>query len=242
VLVYLVRRNACKKVKVSNQCAGNVDGLVTFCSATTHILNVVRQHLTTTRNMTEETKNTIHDLAVKKIIADFDFIKEKSNGETIYGFGLGIVGDITGFFSAGNTIESIKRKLTQDGEEFDSSDLWYISEWEYEGTNDNTLYKFLATFIYDIEDGKYESAMKDYEDTLIKALKTCDKKGIFGKGEERENIIVYLHYADATDENVDDNSSEQINPENIHSLFKQRWNDENNNLTKIILEKTENIA
>ncbi len=192
--------------------------------------------------MTEEIKKRIHDLAVKQIIADFDSIKEKSNGETIYGFGLGIVEDITGFFSSGNTLESVKRKRTQDGEEFDSSDLWYISEWEYEGTDDNTLYEFLATFIYDIEDGKYESAMKDYENTLIEALKTCDKKGIFGKGEERENIIVYLHYADAADEDVDDKSSEQINPKNIHSLFRKRWNDKENNLTKIILEKTKNIT
>ena len=188
--------------------------------------------------MTEEIKNHIHDLAVKQIIADFQLIKEKSIGETIYGFGLGIVGDITGFFSAGNTIESLKRSLINSAEEeIDPSDFWCISEWEYEGIDDNTLYEFLATFIYDIEDDMYNSVMKDYETTLIKALKSCDKKGIFGKGKEREDIIVYLHYADAHDENMDDISSEQINPKNKHLLFKERWNDEKNNLTKIIQEK-----
>ncbi|WP_271785380.1 hypothetical protein [Aquimarina algiphila] len=31
-----------QKTKISNQCADNVDGLVTFCPATTHILNVVK--------------------------------------------------------------------------------------------------------------------------------------------------------------------------------------------------------
>jgi len=187
--------------------------------------------------MTETIKKKIHDLAVQQIIADFAYIQEKSKGETIYGFGLGIVGDITGFFSAGNTIESIQRKLTQNKEKFHASEIWYISEWEYSGTDDNTLYQFLAAFIDDIEDEKYDAAMKDYEKTLIKALKTCDEKGIFGTKEERENIIVYLHYADATNEDIDDNSSEQINPKNIHMLFKERWNDEKNNLTKLIIEK-----
>lgn len=191
--------------------------------------------------MTEDIKCKIHDLAVKQIIADFDQIKEKSIGETIYGFGLGIVGDITGFFSAGNTIESIKRTLIKNGEYFDSSDLWYISEWEYEGTDDNRLYEFLATFIYDIKDDKYDLAIKDYENMLIKALKTCDKKGVFGKGKERESIIVYLHYADATDEDIDEISSEQINSKNSHLLFKERWNDGKNNLTKIILEKIKTL-
>jgi len=50
--------------------------------------------------MTEEIINTIHDLAVKQIIADFKQIKEKTKGETLYAFAIGIVGDITGFFSA----------------------------------------------------------------------------------------------------------------------------------------------
>ncbi len=193
--------------------------------------------------MTEEIKNKIHDLAVKQIIADFEQIKQKSIGETIYGFGLGVVGDITGFFSAGNTIESLKKSIIEYGDkEIDESDFWCISEWKYEGTDDNTLYEFLATFIYDIEDEKYDSVRKDYENTLIKALKTCDEKGVFGKGKEREDIIVYLHYADAHDEDIDDISSGQINSEMSHLLFKERWNDEKNNMTKIIMRKIKNVA
>ena len=61
--------------------------------------------------MNEETKNTIHDLAVKQITTDFELIKKKTNKETLYGYAIGIVGDITGFYSAGNTIESLKRTL-----------------------------------------------------------------------------------------------------------------------------------
>lgn len=188
--------------------------------------------------MIEEVKNKIHDLAVKQIMADYQLIKEKSAGETIYAFGLGIVGDITGFFSAGNTLEA----LIRNSDDLDPSDFWYISEWEYEGTDDNTLYEFLATFIYEIEDDSYDSVMKEYERILINALKTCDEKGIFGKGKEREEIVVFLQYADATDETIDDTSSKQVNPPNIHLLFKERWNSEKNNLTKILMSKLDNIS
>lgn len=182
--------------------------------------------------MTEETKNKIHDLAVKQIITDFKLIKEEAElkGESLYGYAIGIVGNITGFFSAGNTIESLKRTLNKYKEKnFHPSYYWSIPEWEYSGDNNNCLYKFLSTFIYDIEDNKYKSTIKDYENTLIRALKTCNEKGVFGKGKERENIIIYLQYADATNENIDEIASEQINPKNIHLLFKKRWNSKENN-------------
>ncbi len=187
--------------------------------------------------MTEERKNKIHDLAVKQITSDFKFIKEKSLGESIYGFGLGLVGDITGFFSAANSIESLQRKLIEEDDKDDISSFWYISEWEYEGTKDNTLYEFLATFIYDIKEDKYDSVMKDYENVLIKALQTCDKKEVFGIGKDRDDIIVYLHYADATDEDLDNISSKQINRPYSHNLFKERWNTEKDNLTKVVKKR-----
>jgi len=137
----------------------------------------------------------------------------------------------------------LKRTLiSYKNDDFDPSYFWNIPEWEYEGIDDNTLYKFLATFIYVIEDEKYESVMKDYENTLIEALKTCEKNEVFGKGKVRESIIVYLQYTDATDEEVDDISSKQINPKNIHSLFKERWNSETNNLTKTITNKIKTLS
>ncbi len=191
--------------------------------------------------MTEEIKTRIHELAVRQIVADFQSIKEKCIGESIYGFGLGLVEDITGFFSAANTVESLKRKLLEEDDKDDISSFWLISEWGYEGTDDNTLYEFLATFIFNIEDGKYESAVKDYEEVLTNALKTCDEQGVFGKGQERENIIVYLHYADAANEDLDDISSEQINSTASHQLFKERWNSEKDNLTKVIQRKIDEL-
>jgi hypothetical protein len=193
--------------------------------------------------MTQEIKNKIHELAVNQIITDFEYIKEQSKGETLYGFGLGMVEDITGFFSAGNTINTIKESILKNGDdEFHESYIWYISEWKYFGIDNNTLYEFLATFIDDIEDEKYDSYRKEYEKILMQALKTCDEKGVFGKDKEREDLIIYLHYADAYDEDIDELSSEQINPKGMHLLFKERWNDKKNNLTKIILEKARNIA
>ncbi len=188
--------------------------------------------------MNEEIKNKIHDLAVKQIIEDFELIKEKTKNETLYGYAIGIVGDITGFFSAGNTVESLNRTLIRyEEKDFHPSSFWCIPEWEYSGIGDNEV----STFINGIKDEEYDSTMKDYENTLIRALKTCENKGVFGIGKERENLVIYLQYADATDEDIDDISSEQINPKNIHLLFKERWNDKANSLTKIITEKVKTL-
>lgn len=194
--------------------------------------------------MTKEIKDKIHDLAVKQIINDFAHIKEitDSKKEDLYGYAIGIVGDITGFYSAGNTIESLNRTLIRYEEsDFHPSYFWYIPEWEYTGIDDNELYKYLSTFIYDIPDGQYANVMRDYENTLIKALKTCNTNGVFGNGKEREKIVIYLQYSDATDEDIDDIASEQVNPKNIHLLFKNRWDNQTNNLTKEIMEKLKKL-
>ncbi len=193
--------------------------------------------------MTEDRKNKIYELAVNQITKDFMAMKEKANSknEKLYGFGIGIVGDITGFFSAGNSVESLVRVLVVYGEEFDPYYIWGISEWGYQ-EGDNTLYQYLETFIYDIEDDNYNSERRDYENILIKALKTCSENGVFGIGEERESIVVYLHYADAFDEDIDDVSSAQINSKASHTLFKDRWNEETHSLTNVIQEKVKALS
>ncbi len=192
--------------------------------------------------ITKEIENTIHDLAVKQITADFAAIKENahSNHEQLYAFATGIVADVTGFFSVGNTVESLKRILEKyEEKDFHASYFWWISNWEYKGINDNALFNFLDQTFYsdDFNWEKMDILRKAYEPILIKALKTCDKNGVFGIGKERENIVIYIQYVDSCDENFDDISSEQVNPKNIHLLFKERWNDKQENLTKIITQK-----
>lgn len=177
-------------------------------------------------------KNKIHALAVEQIKKDVKALKEQSRGESIYAFGLGIVSEITGFFLAANTLEALSKRLAQKGGEEDVSFFWHLSEWAYSETADNKLYEYLATFLQDIKPNEYEKALADYANTLIKALKTCDEQGIFGEGEARKNVIVYIQYADASDENFDEISSKQINAPEQHLLFKERWNVKKNNLTK----------
>lgn len=196
--------------------------------------------------ITEKIKDKIHDLAVEQITADFEFIKNnaKSRNETLYGFAIGIVADVTGFFSTGNTLESLVRILNKYEERnFHPSYFWWIPDWEYKGTGNNELYKFLDKTFYtsDFDWSKMESFRKIYEQILLKSLETCNELGVFGKGEERNNIIVYIQYVDSCDENLDDIASEQINSQNNHLLFKERWNNKTNNLTKIITDKIKTL-
>ncbi len=78
---------------------------------------------------------------------------------------------------------------------------------------------------------------KEYEEILIEILKECKEKELFD-----EQTVVYLHYADCFNEDIDDISSEIINSEELHNSFLNRWSEnKENNLSEIIMNKVKNI-
>ncbi len=190
--------------------------------------------------MKSEEKIKLKELALKNITENFKTIKKKAKNETLYGFGVGLVEDLTGFFTVANTIESLKRQKIENGK-LDKYYLWYISEWEYGGeySDNNAIYNLLSeiTKDFDFFDERYDVIRKEYEEILIETLKECKEKGLFD-----EQIVVYLHYADCFNENIDDISSKIINSEKLHNLFLNRWSEnKENNLTEIIMDKVRNI-
>ncbi|MDR1075179.1 MAG: DUF4303 domain-containing protein [Xanthomonadaceae bacterium] len=172
----------------------------------------------------------LHDLAVESITAGFGAIRRRCGDEQMYGFALGLVEDITGFFCAGNTLEALGRKVeNQDLEQEDIVYLaWAASEWEYQDHQyldvgqASRVRRFVTaeyekgTPVGERDGGYFEAFTRQYHETLIEALKTCDRDGLFGTGEERENLVVFLDSVDDAYPDLMEISSARINPELSH--------------------------
>ena len=190
--------------------------------------------------MTPTQWQQIPDLAVANITQSFLHMRAQAANERFYGFCLGLVEDLCGFFCAGNTLESLQRVL-DDEEDDDSGWFWYISEWAYEGVDDNNAVHHAITALdteTDDDPEQYAQLCRDYEQCLIAALKTCDNNGLFGAERTAGEMVLYLHYADASDETIDNTSSAQLNPPALHQAFLQRWNQNaSNSLTDLIRDR-----
>lgn len=184
----------------------------------------------------------IHDLAVANITASFRHMRTEAAGEHFYAFGLGLVEDLCGFFCAANTLESLQRVLADD-EDHDSGWFWYLSEWMYEGVDDdNAVHNAITALDSDHDEAAYAALCRDYEQCLTAALQTCDANGLFGNERATGQMVLYLHYADACDETLDERTSVQLNPPALHRQFARRWDETaNDSLTALIRERLDNL-
>lgn len=181
--------------------------------------------------LTDKQKQHIHDLAVAEITEAMADIRHKTGNERIYAFALGLVEYPCGFFCAANTVEALARSLEQDDDnEEDSIWFWYPSEWVYDGQfTDNRVHqaiKIIGEHLDDDDQIGYAQLRHDYQECLIAALQTCDAQGIFGAERARGEMVLFLHYVDIFDEDVDDQSSTILNPPALHHAFLQRWDEE----------------
>lgn len=182
--------------------------------------------------LTEKQKQHIHDLAVMEITEAMDDIRSKTGDEQIYAFALGLVEYPCGFFCAANTVEALAQSLEQDddAETEDTLWFWYPSEWLYDGHFGNQrvhqAISIISDHIDDDDQIRYTQLRHDYQDCLIAALQTCDANGVFGAERARGEMVLYLHYVDIFDEDVDDQSSARLNPPHLHQAFVQRWDEE----------------
>ena len=181
--------------------------------------------------LTDKQKQHIHDLAVAEITEAMADIRHKTGNERIYAFALGLVEYPCGFFCAANTVEALAQSLEQDDDnEEDSIWFWYPSEWVYDGQfTDNRVHqaiKVIGEHLDDDDQIGYAQLRHDYQECLIAALQTCDAQGIFGAERARGEMVLFLHYVDIFDEDVDDQSSAILNPPALHHAFLQRWDEE----------------
>lgn len=182
--------------------------------------------------LTDKQKQQIHDFAVAEITEAMADIRHKTGDEKIYAFALGLVEYPCGFFCAANTVEALAQSLEEDddAETEDTLWFWYPSEWKYDGNfADNRVHQTITAISRRIEDDdqiRYTQLRHDYQDCLIAALKTCDERGVFGKERARGELVLYVHYVDIFDEEVDDQSSAILNSAALHQAFVQRWDED----------------
>lgn len=198
--------------------------------------------------LTEKQKQYIHDLAVTEITEAMADIRSKTGDEEIYAFALGLVEYPSGFFCAANTVEALARALENDDDDETEDTLWfwYPSEWLYDGHfSDNRVHQAITIISEHIEDDdqiRYAQLRQDYQHCLISALQTCDRNGVFGDERRRGNMVLYVHYADIFDEDLDDQSSAVLNPPALHHAFLQRWDEDvAGSLTAIVREWVEDL-
>lgn len=182
--------------------------------------------------LTEKQRQHIHDLAVAEITEAMADIRSKTGEEQIYAFALGLVEYPCGFFCAANTVEALAQALEHDDDD-DTEDalwFWYPSEWLYDGNfSDNRVHQAISIIGDHIDDDdqiRYTELRHDYQNCLIAALQTCDQRGVFGAERARGEMVLYLHYVDIFDEDVDDQSSAMLNPPVLHNAFIQRWDED----------------
>lgn len=183
----------------------------------------------------QETKNRILDLAITQIISDYLSIKDKAQDERLYAFSLGIVYELTRFYTAANSIEYLK-ELDASQTDLHESLIWYTSEWKYSENGDNTVYKELSSISDEIKDFHLNKIMDEYIGLLIEALLKCKEVGLFDSSESDLPIVLFIQYADAHDENIENYSSAILNAPEVDLLFKNRWDASKENLTKNIFE------
>ncbi len=202
--------------------------------------------------ITKENTDSIYKSAIKEITANFNDIKAQAEGETLYAFGLALLDDFyVEFRCAGNSIESLAKimqgkDITEDkGIEYYAGYFWRLDEWYYSGkcNVENSSGDLLESIIDEVDDREeYNKVRQEYEQILINALQYCDKNGVFGTGKEREQLVIYVHYADDyADDVISDYSAKILNSENTYNLFKERYNRNSDNLTKVIFNKVENL-
>ncbi|TCM63813.1 uncharacterized protein DUF4303 [Acinetobacter calcoaceticus] len=162
-------------------------------------------------------------LCIDEIQHNLAQIKQQTANTTLYAFALGLVEDITGFFTVANSIEALDKMI--ESEDDVSSYAWFPSEWAYAGKATNHIYHYLESILASIEtDQDYDQLRQHYEQCLINALAICREQGCFKIGPAQKEVVVFLHYADDfNDDEISDRSSQCLNSPEQHDIFTQRF-------------------
>lgn len=181
--------------------------------------------------MDTQSLQTLHDLAVKTITKSFLYIKEATKQERLYGFALGISKDMKDFSCVGNTLDGVEKHFTVRLKSIeDVTDyLWFASEWDY---NDKVLQENKAELQAYLKEQKISLShiqnakdllSNDYFNTILQALQTCDKNGLFGIGILREKMVVFVDSVDEAYPDLSERSSQLLNPDYVHQAFLKRF-------------------
>lgn len=182
------------------------------------------------------------DAAIRTYIqAAIQHYHAQYQNQKFYALGLGMVEDICGFFIVANTLEQLAKGCCEEDEAYQ---YWYISEWyanEFEG---------LPNLVHDVVTNLVKKADHDadafflrqaYQAHILAVLADLRAQGQL-RNAQGEELLVWVQYADAYDEDFDDISFAHLNSPELTALFIQRFNPEHDNLTQHLRQRMQNLG
>ncbi len=171
----------------------------------------------------------------------FTNLLEAHPDEQFYAFSLYTDDDVTSVYSSANSEEEyqqaiIKFKEAFDEDEMEKADLnslrWAYVEWAYDCFG-KVYFEDLNNLLGDINQNKAEMTINDFImhkkqvlNALITALYDLNKEGLFGDGEDREQVTVFASTSDCdSDEGFQsqNDSAKILNPESVFQSFLTRY-------------------
>ncbi|MDE1207426.1 DUF4303 domain-containing protein [Tenacibaculum larymnensis] len=161
--------------------------------------------------------------ATEKTYLDF---KSQFPDETFFSFALYTTDHPTMICACANSIQSHQKRLDHYNSSSNTSRdeylRWTPSEWAH---IDSSHLKEVYPIMNAMEE---QLGFYRYCDTVIQAmqnaLKILDEKFFFGKGDERDNITLFITIIDSKKtESVEERSSKYLNPKKVHNQFLNRY-------------------
>lgn len=189
------------------------------------------------------------DAAIRTLLAaGIAYLREHYRHQHFYAVGLGMVDDICGFFLVGNSLENLAQSVNEKGAKYRHFDhYWYISEWsgeEYTGLSNlvHDAVTALADPLDDDDDDEaYDQLRLDYQQHIINVLIDMRAQGQL-RNAQGEELWVWLHYADAFDEDIDDVSFAQLHSPELSELFQCRYDKKQRNLSNVLQDKMRELG
>ncbi|UUM26959.1 DUF4303 domain-containing protein [Acinetobacter colistiniresistens] len=176
-----------------------------------------------------------------KVLAAVKYYQERYSDQHFYALGLGMVEDICGFFIIGNTLEHLAEACRDEDEAYN---YWYISEWKTEQFDGlpNLVHNVVAALAEKTNDDvEYDSLRQTYQAHILAVLTDMRNRGQL-RNAQGDELLVWVQYADAYDEEFDDISFALLNAIELDQLFKFRYDTKKDNLTARLRQRMSDLA
>jgi len=161
----------------------------------------------------------------------FKKIQQEKPNERFFAFVLLTLDDVLSCYAYANSYESHRRTIekynikpeTKEEEHY----KWSPQEWEYECITRekfDEVYDYSEQILKDIDGDNFYQYKLDFIECMENALMQLDKEGIFGTGEKRDEITLFLTVSDSfMAEEVEKKSCKKLNSPVVYEVFKKRF-------------------
>ena len=163
-------------------------------------------------------------------------VHESHPSERFYAFALYTDDGVMGISPSANSEEGYQRMVGNYRAMFGETSpaelrylRWATAEWAYEAAGQehfhpvHSLLTAVDRYGPEEEDG-FVAFKSQVLTTMVEALQDLDADGLFGSGEEREKVTLFISISDSgVAEQVEDESARKLNPESVYARFRARY-------------------